>query len=468
MDTQVTKRSDLAYQAVADHVEGDDIPPAIKEINEHNALTMWGGKAVVVHEDETGALQIRTVDAHKNWLANRRVQITDAEGNSKTLPLGVAWLTHPQRRQYEGVEFFPNPDGKSGRPNFLNLWRGFSVEPSQNGSYGVFRDHIFNNVCDSDPALYAYVFGWFAHMMQRPRDKLGTALVLCGKMGAGKSKLGEVFGSLIAPHYVQVDEARYVTGNFNSHMADCLLLQADEAVWAGDKAAEGRLKGLITSEKQLIEAKGVEPIRVPNYVHCIMTSNESWVVPAGLDERRFCVLDVHPRCAQNHLYFQEMHNELKAGGRERLLYDLLNFDLDSVDLRVIPKTQALLDQKLRSLESVDSYWYGRLWEGTTLSDGSEWLESINTETLFQDYIKVSTQIGERRRQKKSQFGERLKKLGATKNRPSEKSEEGESSRPYHYCFPSLEEARSKFQGLVGQIIDWPAMPAVGGADEEVP
>ncbi len=57
-----------------------------------------------------------------------------------------------------------------------------------------------------------------------------------------------MLGSLFAPHYFPVDDSRYLTGNFNAHMASCLLLQADEAMWAGDKEAEGRLKGLLTSE----------------------------------------------------------------------------------------------------------------------------------------------------------------------------------------------------------------------------
>jgi hypothetical protein len=37
------------------------------------------------------------------------------------------------------------------------------------------------------------------------------------------------------------------------------MLRADEAVWAGDKAADGRLKGLVTSPNQQIEAEGVVP-----------------------------------------------------------------------------------------------------------------------------------------------------------------------------------------------------------------
>ncbi|WP_143046877.1 primase-helicase family protein [Bradyrhizobium erythrophlei] len=105
--------------------------------------------------------------------------------------------------------------------------------------------------------------------------------------------------ALFASHYFQVDDARYITGQFNAHMASCLLLQANEAVWAGDKTAECRLKGLITSEVQIIESKGVDPIRLRNFVRAIMSSNEGWVVPAGMDERRFVVLDVNPRGAQN-------------------------------------------------------------------------------------------------------------------------------------------------------------------------
>ena len=76
------------------------------------------------------------------------------------------------------------------------------------------------------------------------------------------------------------------------HMATCLFLQADEAVSAGDKHAEGRLKGLVTSTVEMIEAKGVDPVKVDNHLRLMMTSNSDWVVPAGKDERRFAIFDV--------------------------------------------------------------------------------------------------------------------------------------------------------------------------------
>ncbi len=161
------------------------------------------------------------------------------------------------------MQFHPNRDNAGGTPGYLDLWTGFALAPAKKPDarrYAIFRDHLLNNVCAGFEDRLQWVFGFFAHIVQRPRERLGTALVLCGGMGSGKTKVGEVFGKLISRHYLLVDSARYVTGNLDAHMASCLLLQADEAVWAGEQAVEGRLKGLITAPVQQIEAKGVDPI----------------------------------------------------------------------------------------------------------------------------------------------------------------------------------------------------------------
>jgi hypothetical protein len=317
------------------------------------------------------------------------------------------------------------------------------------------------------------LFGTFAHMMQKPRERLGTAIVMRGGMGTGKTIVGEIIGSLIVAHYFLVDDPRYVTGNFNAHMASCLLLQADEAVWAGDKAAEGRLKGLITSPHQFIEAKGIDPIRLTNYVRLIMTSNEHWVVPAGKDERRFAVFDVDPRCAQNHAYFAEMREEMDSGGREALLADLLAFDLGSVDLRKIPHTEALLEQKIRSLDSVDSWWFERLMSGATARHGSEWQRTVWTVGLFEDYVTTAERIGVKRKTEETVFGMRLRKLvpDLTKRRRKlmvpGKHGADELRWVWVYMLPPVEECRAAFEAAVGQTIAWPRDPdSEDGAEVE--
>ncbi|MBN8976334.1 MAG: hypothetical protein J0I08_07640 [Rhizobiales bacterium] len=441
----------------------------VAEINRNYALAIWGGKAVVINEQPNGPVndrvRVMSFESMNSWFANRRTEIVGADGKIKSVSWAKAWHSHRDRRQYDGIEFFPNPDGAPGTPNYLNFWRGFDVEPSPDGgTYGRFRDHLFINVCASDPKLFDYVFGWMAHLVQKPRERLGIALVLRGKRGTGKSKVGEVIGSLFSSHYFQVDDARYVTGQFNSHMASCLLLQSDEAIWAGDKGGEGRLKGLITSETQMIESKGVDSIRMRNFLRVIMTSNEGWVVPAGLDERRFCILDVGDASMQKREYFAEMDDELNRGGRARLLYDLLNFDLKNVDLWRVPQTQALLEQKVRSLDTIDDFWFNRLMEG------DDWPARVVCADLYEEYIKASARIGVGRKRGPAEFGARLLKLAPEirKSRPVIESEPGITKRAWCYDMPSLNDCRSMFEELLGQPIEWPALSLGEGERTECP
>ena len=324
--------------------------------------------------------------------------------------------------------------------------------------YAIFRDHLLTNVCAGDEERFKWLFGFFAHIAQRPRERIGVALVFRGKMGSGKTKIGEVFGACYPRHYFLVDDPRYVTGQFNAHMASCLLLQADEAVWAGDKAAEGRLKGLITAPIQQIEAKGIDAIRMTNYVRLVMTSNEEWVVPAGKDERRFTVLDVASHAAQNHAYFREMDEELANGGFEHLLGDLLAFDLDSINLRKILLTDALLEQKIRSLDSVESWWFERLQSGAIFRNGLPWPKEVLTTSLYADYIATAEEVGVRRKAENPVFGMKLAKLmpGLEKRRATQISYEGGEAvkRPWCYQLPPIEKARSQFEKTMGQRIAW--------------
>jgi Family of unknown function (DUF5906) len=97
-----------------------------------------------------------------------------------------------------------------------------------------------------------------------------------------------------------VADPRYITGRFNARMISLLLLHADEAFWAGDKQAEGKLKDLVTGDWHPIEFKGVDPIPIRNYVRLLVTGNPDWLVPAAMEERRIAVLDVGDEQRENY------------------------------------------------------------------------------------------------------------------------------------------------------------------------
>ena len=207
------------------------------------------------------------------------------------------------------------------------------------------------------------MIGWWAQIFQQPTVKMETAQVLRGVMGSGKTIIGQIMGSLLAEHYLAVASPRYITGQFNSHMASLLVLHADEAFWAGDKKSEGTLKDLVTGLWHMLEFKNVDAIRVKNYVRLFVCGNPNWLIPAGFKERRWAVFDMGEAHVQDHAYFAAITQEMDNGGREALLYHLLNFDLSKVTLRVIPKTAALLDQQIESMTPEQACWLDTLTRG---------------------------------------------------------------------------------------------------------
>ena len=458
--------------AVGDGAETEAAQPEswgfdIDEMNRQFALVLMGSKAVVVRElpqaKTEDRVRILAIDAFRAFFANRFTQDVASDGKIRTVTWAERWLRHHARRQFDGIEFHPDPDNAGGTEGYMNLWRGFSVHPRSGGRYTIFRDHLLTNVCSGDRDLFDWIFGWFAHLMQRPRERIGTALVFRGRMGTGKTKVGEVIGRLIADHYFLVDDPRYITGQFNAHMAACLLMQAEEAVWAGDKAAEGRLKSLVTSGTQMIEAKGVDPVRVDNYLRLIMTSNEDWVVPAGKEERRFAVFTIADLARDNHGYFAEMQEELDAGGYEALLADLLAFDLSKVNLRKIPKTEALLEQKIRSLKHVERWWLDCLHRGSIFRQGGDWQAEIAKPHVFAEYLADGDRAGIRHRSGETELGIALRKLipGLREGRKNVRVDDGEFKRQRTWLMPSLADCRSGFEELVGQPIAWPLDESAG-------
>jgi hypothetical protein len=214
---------------------------------------------------------------------------------------------------------------------------------------------VTNVIAGGDEDHARYILGWVAKMIQKPQSKVGVGITLRGKKGSGKSFFGELVGGLCKPHHRIVSKADHVTGKFNRHLEDTLLLQCDEAYWARNKAAEGALKDLMTNNRITVERKGMDSYSSNNYTRLLFTSNEEWVVPASLDERRFAVFDVSPCQMQNAKYFGDLRRWYDRGGAEHLLHFFKSFDLSSVDVRVAPTTAALDQQKLLSLDTIDQW-----------------------------------------------------------------------------------------------------------------
>lgn len=354
-----------------------------------------------------------------------------------TKPLGKAWLESPKRRFYNGIELAPN--GKS-TPGYYNIWRGFSVEAKQ-GSWTRYREHLFKIVCNENRETALYVYNWMANALQNPGHQGETAIAVRGAQGTGKGFFVREFGSLFGVHFLHLDSTRHLTGNFNAHLHNAILVFADEAAWPGDKAGLGALKRMITEPTLSIERKGMDIFSVPNVIHMILASNEERVVPANIGERRFVVLDINDSKANDHAYFEEIRKEMQdEGGREAMLYDLLNHKID-VNLRQIPATDALFEQKRLSMTPEHRWWYQVLQSHQEWWEGENKFEcDIDRSLVYDDYTETLHKAGRSQISISTELGMLLKKL-----LPDPYPKNSRKMGKVVWTFPSLAECRKQFE-----------------------
>src|SRR5262249_19628062 len=148
------------------------------------------------------------------------------------------------------------------------------------------------------------------------------------------------------------------------------------------------------------------------------------------------------------MYFKAIADELDNGGRAALLYHVLNFDLSKVDLRSVPKTKALLEQKLHSLDGEQGWWLGVLTDGELPAARNE-PRCCRTQSLFNHYLEETNRTGIKRKRIETLIGTFLNKHVPGLRR----SERPGIGRIYE--FPSLAECRAAFERLIQQEIDWP-------------
>jgi Family of unknown function (DUF5906) len=467
---------------------GAEIAAAVDELNAKFMVVNESGNAVILQPGLDPVLRRRRYDRLSPrdlgiLYQNRKIQVgLDEKGKPVFRTASELWLNSPDRRQFiEGVTFDPSRAG--AEPGVLNLWEGFAVEPRPD-DWSLMREHIFRIICGGDTALFEYLLGWMARMVQRPAEQGEVAVVMRGGEGTGKGTVAKALLRIMGQHGIAISNAKHLVGNFNAHLRDAILLFADEAFFAGDRQHVGTLKSLITEPYLTIEAKFANAVQQPNFLHVIMASNEEWVVPASLDARRFFVLNVSDAVKGDHDYFARLHAQMEAGGYEAMLHDLLNYDLRHFNIRAVPQTEGLQQQRALSLPTTEAWWKECLERGYVLRSRhgldayfGEWHSVVTLEVLFESYTQFATARHERHPLSREHLGRFLRRMGCAGSRPQhgvagehltdEPTAFGsrrvakliERPRPPSYSLGDLDAARAAFTRATGLAIEWSGQPS---------
>jgi hypothetical protein len=457
--------NDPAYRGPLD--DRPEVDALIRELN-RCFFVLNDGRAAIVEQDtdEAGNPRYRyhSPPTFKNLHSNRLVTVaTDKTGKETKVKAGEVWFSHPRRRQYLGGEVF-DPQNRH-RPDQFNRWQGWGVQPVR-GDWSRMRAHIREVIAGDDPVVDTYVIKWCARMVQRPWEVGEVVLMLRSLEGAGKGTFGQVLMQIAGAHGIYLGSEDHLVGAFNDHLFGRVFVFADEGVFAGDKAGVNKLKSLATEPGQSYNGKNRPLFSGRNAAHILAASNNLWVIPAGLDSRRWCVLDVSGARIGDRAWFEGIHAELVNGGAAAMLYDLLHMDLSGFDVRDYPVTDALIDQRDISLDT-DLAWLkdclsrGYVWASVCGQEThfNEWHPEMSTDVLYRSYEKYARSRQARRIHSREAFGRFLASTGASLKRLTDAviGERGSgfsgqlvmAPRPNGYVLGDLAAARADFTRRTG-------------------
>jgi len=376
----------------------------IDEFNKEYAIIETGCEVKVIRTNKDDDV-MRTAKVPRVWFeaqADKIKMIQKPNGEFKEVNLAKEWFKSPRAKRYpKGFTLAPLDvvDEKK-----YNLWTGLDMKPEEGGSWKLFKNHWLETVCGGDKAVFDWFFMWVADMFQNPISNPYSAVIMKGEQGMGKSIIGDVIGHMLGgdEHSTEVEDMSDMFGRFNLHLARCILINAAEITFHGNKPNHNKLKGVVTKKKSAIEGKFRDTVFLPNVNRFLMSTNAKQSIPAERTERRFLVLNV-PSSKNKEQMFADLMLELeqdKDSGYKALLFDLMQVKVCKVKLRHPLKTSELLHEKLLAMEPLEAFLDELLDEGLLDSEyddkgkhidpGEEvsnrvWSEVVSREELYEKY-----------------------------------------------------------------------------------
>jgi len=281
-----------------------------------------------IAEQETGVVMTRSAFTDVNYA---HYTVMSEDENPKQINVPREWLKDERKTTVENIDYMP------GKPqifeNKLNIWHGMGVD-RKTGEIKPWLDLLENNV--QDEKLRIFILRWLAFPLQNLGEKLTTFLHISGPAGAGKNAILLPFRKIYGDdNYVEIG-LKNIASNFTSIYAQKQFLNIDEVHASSPQESlsiYNTLKHLTTSEKIIVNTKGVPEYAVRNCVNVVTTSNyiDSLRIESG--DRRTVAVPFSPIIdRKNDRKFWGEYFAWNEGDGPSFLYDyLLRYDLGDFD-----------------------------------------------------------------------------------------------------------------------------------------
>jgi hypothetical protein len=299
-------------------------------------------------------------------------------------------------KEYSFTNYIPYFRDSPCSNRLFNMFRGFSrLDKKFNYNQeklNIILYHVKEILCNNVPENYNYLINYYAHMIQKPNDKISIAIVHRSGQGAGKSSFYEKLGDLFDKHNsIVISSTEQLLGKFNTYLMNKMLVILDEiSNYGAAFKSNDQLKNIISGKNIKIEPKGKEAFLLNNPTRYIFLSNNDFVVKVEGSDRRYFICDVNNKHANDRKYFNKLFKAMDDEGLNTLFKYLSEINIEDWDYTSIPNDEARTELKLMSIPSPIRFVINMLEDNTKYVDFDDykfWCEKNNEN--YKDYTKFT-------------------------------------------------------------------------------
>ena len=270
------------------------------------------------------------------------------------------WLKDPTMRTYSRVSFEASTDPtifvlpEPPLPFFIYTTYKCNTQPI------TIFDELLDILTNRQQPIKTYILNWLAHLIQKPLELPGVALIFNGQKGAGKDTLGDFIGEYIIglKYYQNFSNQSQYFDKYDESKAKKFLIKIEEInkkiLYDG---VNGEIfKASITTPILNFNPKNKPAYSLKNHMRIIATSNNPNPVDVGQKERRYVISVVSPEKIGDSEYWCKVRTELfNPSGALSVVNMLLERDITAFNPRVLPENEYLKKLQEETMDSVQKF-----------------------------------------------------------------------------------------------------------------
>jgi len=305
---------------------------------------------IINHRDEIVLYNKgKLIELYENLLIRKY----NKQGEINLVPFVNEWLKDKNMRTYDEIDFLPMQETP---PNIYNIFTGYQItkekikfDDSLNVEDSLIYKHLKFILCKNDDKTFEYISNVLSRLLKQPHKLTMTAEIFKSVQGVGKDTFFNWFGlDIIGEKYYEcTQKPELIFGRFNTVLKYNILMVINEVSGKDTYSISENIKAHITNAKNLIEHKGLDPIKINNCSHVVFLTNNDNSIKIETDDRRYAAIECNNDIANNKEYFDNLYNEIESKKFNMCLYKwLLSIDSDNYNFtNNRPKTDLYKDMQ---------------------------------------------------------------------------------------------------------------------------